>query len=397
MTVRFLAAFALAVGLGVTAQAATIPVTDQASFNAARQAAKCGDVIEIDGAVFPVVPYFEIKGGAACPDAPRVIQPKPGTVAKLSGVYFAWNGFSRTDARFKNANGWILRGFKAPPTAFPSTVGGGYAGDTLSVLIFSADNITVDGLDMRLGDCSPGGVRARQGLTSKGVTVRSSRNVLVQSNRICGTWGGIDFLANDGLQILDNQIDDVFTDPIKGWSQRLTISGNSMERQWVVPDANGTLQHPDCIQLWTSGVKVRVIGVTITDNYCSRGAVEAAGFQGINLRDEARVGYEQVLVARNVVIGGDYANCISVGGAREPVVTDNACYSSRGAGPSKVMIRDGYGGTVLRNRANLIQSYKMLAPVALPLSGPDANVAVPISKYPANLAGRIFQDGNAHR
>lgn len=153
--------------------------------------------------------------------------------------------------------------------------------------------------------------------------VRGSSNVAVTNSEFQQAWLGLSFLDNDGLTVTGNNFHDIRTDAVRGaGTSNVVISNNyftDFYPRWGNSSADG--DHPDAIQLWTSGETESARNITITDNVIVRGNGDP--MQGIFLRDQVgNLPFENVTVTGNTVIGG-MGNGIGIGGANNLTVANN--------------------------------------------------------------------------
>jgi parallel beta-helix repeat protein len=82
-------------------------------------------------------------------------------------------------------------------------------------------------------------------------------------------------------------------------SSNVTVSNNKFADFFPV-----TGQHPDAVQFFTAGTTTTAQNISITGNLIERGAGSA--IQGIFFSDESGVGYSNVAVTNNTVVGTLY-------------------------------------------------------------------------------------------
>jgi parallel beta-helix repeat protein len=150
-----------------------------------------------------------------------------------------------------------------------------------------------------------------------GITVRSATNVTLSNLNVHDLSGGINILNTNTVSVVNSQIHDIAVDGIQtSGSSHVTISGNAFTN--FFPSATA---HSDAIQFYTAGTTSAAHDITITNNTYVRGAGEA-DTQGIFLGDEAKVGYENVTISGNTIVGGLYQG-IAIAGADNLTLTHN--------------------------------------------------------------------------
>ena len=153
--------------------------------------------------------------------------------------------------------------------------------------------------------------------------IRSSTNVTVSNSEFQQAMNALSFLNNDGLTIVNNSFHDIRTDGVRGGgTSNLLISNNYFTNFYPkmgTKDVNG--DHPDAIQLWTTGTTTSASNITVTDNLIVRG--DGLPMQGIFFRDQVGgLPFKNVTVSGNTVIGA-MSHGIGLNGIDGLVATNN--------------------------------------------------------------------------
>jgi Ca2+-binding RTX toxin-like protein len=244
-----------------------------------------------------------------------VIQLGAGNYGKvsLSGVHFA-SGVTITSADPDNPA--VLSGLKISGSSgldfsnieFALTPADKY----FPITVGTSSDVHFSGLDVH---GIVGGDISNQAMA---MMIRGSSNVSVADSEFQSLHHGINFLDSDHLSFTGNSIHDIRADGIRGGgSSDVAISGNYLTSFY--PAAG---DHPDAIQLWTTGTDASARNIVISGNVVTRG--EGDFVQGIFLRDQSggKLPYQNVTISDNIVLGGMY-NGISIGNANGLVMTDN--------------------------------------------------------------------------
>ncbi|MBJ7410114.1 MAG: right-handed parallel beta-helix repeat-containing protein [Phenylobacterium sp.] len=220
---------------------------------------------------------------------------------------------------------------------------------TQAVKVYTSKRILIEAFDLS-------GVP----LTTACLWARWNEDLIIQGCRFHDARHGIFHEGNVRLVIRGNDFRDLHGDGMRGG---LNSDGVLIE------DNSGTdlhlqgADHLDFIQFWTTAATKPTRNVTIRRNHYFRGAGSPA--QGILMGDEAGVGYENLLIEDNVIVGSLY-NGISVSGGRMPVVQRNYVqpmdggFDAKGKAVDKawIMFRGSDGGQSIDNFASLFQSYQ---------------------------------------
>ena len=165
---------------------------------------------------------------------------------------------------------------------------------TTPFLVAGSSDIHFDRVDVH-GD--PHGSLATD---ESGFVIRDTDNVSVTRSEFSHLHDPLMHFQDTHITISGNYIHDNRDDGIRGGgSSWLLISGNRCESDH--PDRDD-LEHPDCIQVWTTNTKASAHDITITDNIYIRG--KGLPNQGIFVQDElGNLPLENVKVTNNVIIG----------------------------------------------------------------------------------------------
>lgn len=260
-------------------------------------------------------------------------------------------------------------------------------------------NLVVSGLEFRIGDpalATPFSVIQSKGVHFEHLTVRgpghaaitatndiflirSSSGVSLTGSDFQGLRYGVSHLQDDGLLIASNRFADLRIDAVRGGgSSNVRLYGNfvtDLFAQGVPPNHD----HGDAIQFWTTNTTAAATNIRIENNVYLRGAGSPA--QGVFVNDEAGVGYRNVLIAGNVVVGSLFHG-IALTGAVDAVVRDNVVL---GAPDQYTWIRYNQSTRVV-SRDNIAERYNHSAVTNLDSVG-DLRSPAPLDGGAALLAG----------
>jgi Ca2+-binding RTX toxin-like protein len=266
----------------------TTTVSNITALNSAIKAAKAGDTILLAPGTYTGVSAANLQfaSGVTITSADAA---KPATITSIS---------------ISGSSGLVLSGLDFRVD---------YAAGDNPIQILNSQNVTLANSTVHGSlDGNPDNDRAAMLVKdSQGVTISDS---VFQDLRI-----GIGHLNSDHLTIRGNRFTDIGMDGVRG-------GGSS----WVTIDKNTfsdfhpmTGDHPDAIQFWTTGQTSATHDIVVTGNVLLRGDGTGLVPQGIFFNDEARVHYERVTIADNLVVGMTY-NSIAVYGGVDVVIRDNA-------------------------------------------------------------------------
>lgn len=125
--------------------------------------------------------------------------------------------------------------------------------------------------------------------------------------------------AVDKGEFSRNDLRDIWGDAMRGWSDSsdLLFEHNYATDLFIPTDV---ATHPDAFQFWTTNATKPTVGLTLRGNVYERGRGDP--LQGLFLNDESGVGYRNVLIEGNAVVGPTWDG-ISVTGGRDIIVRDN--------------------------------------------------------------------------
>jgi nitrous oxidase accessory protein NosD len=148
-----------------------------------------------------------------------------------------------------------------------------------------------------------------------GVSLQRSANVTIAESRFHDLGGGIGYSDVNGMTIVDNRFEVIRSDGVTG----TRVNDVVISRNYFTDFYPEAADHPDVVQIWTSNAAPSR-NFTITDNVFERGAGRKV--QGIFIKGDGAVGYENVVITGNAIIGGMY-NGISVTVANGLTISDN--------------------------------------------------------------------------
>lgn len=188
----------------------------------------------------------------------------------------------------------------------------------MSIGIFKSKNVRLEQI-VGEGPAGPAGYQLAP------FVVRDSSNVSIVNSEFRHLQHGIALLGTRGSTLIGNYFHDLRTDGIRGGANSdMTIRFNFFTD--FHPEEH---DHPDGVQMWTTGTTESSRQIVISDNVIVRQA-GGAPIQGIFLGEEKKsVPYVSVEIARNLVIGGMF-NGIAIAHAESSSVIDNEVVSLPG-------------------------------------------------------------------
>ena len=149
------------------------------------------------------------------------------------------------------------------------------------------------------------------------IMLRDSSGLLVAHSRFEQFWHGIAMLGVRNVKIAENRFANLRTDGVRGGG----IDDLLIEKNLFSDFHPMAGDHPDGIQLWSTGQKKAGRDIVIRDNLVFRG--RGAPTQGIFVRDTFNsLPFENVTVTGNLVAGG-LLNGITVSGVTGGEIADN--------------------------------------------------------------------------
>lgn len=208
----------------------------------------------------------------------------------------------------------------------------------------------------------------------RGLMVTQSDGILIENNEFRSFWKGLNLGNTTNAVVRGNEIHDMRSDGIN----LSAVDGVVVEGNYI-HDFNRNLatgDHPDMIQMWSSGNSLVPRNVTIRDNYLDMGGGSTT--QSIFLSHNAAayqvhggsLAFENITVTGNVIVNG-HDHGITLGTTRGAVVANNTVLAPPGSGLSAPRISiDGLStGVVLTdNIAERIQ-YVSSPPAGWTVSG----------------------------
>jgi len=297
----------------------TYSVSSTSALIAAAAKVKAGDTILVAGGTYSNVKLTNIAVAGnvtiAAADSNRPVIFNDLTVKGSSGLTFQGLEFSVNPA--KASNQFVVSG---------------------------SSNIVLDKLWVH------GSLNGDPGDDVSGLLIRDSKGVTVQNSRFEQLQNGLGHLDNDGFKVLNNRFTDLRTDGVRGGgTSNITISGNYFSDFHPQMAPNGSGDHPDAIQLWTTNTTTNARNIVITDNVVVRGKGDP--IQGIFLRDTFdQLPYQNVTVTGNTVIGG-LANGIAVDGVNGLTISDNRVVGLADQ-KSNIRVENATAATVQHNEAS---------------------------------------------
>ncbi len=266
----------------------TIVVSNTSSLIAALRAAKGGDEIKLAPGTYDAFSISLEKNQYS--SNVTVTSLDPAKEAKLTGM------------SIYDAQNITFRGLEME-VQYRDT-GYGY-------VIERSKNITLENLNVH------GSVDGVAGNDGSGMTVRFSENVTVKNSEFHDVRIALAHRDNDGFTVTNNSFHDLRFDGVRGsGSDNVVISKNYFANFFPEGD-----DHPDAIQFWTLEENPEVVhNITISENVIVRGT--GAAMQGIFIRDEGGVGYANIKITDNLIVGSQYHG-ISVDSATGLAISGN--------------------------------------------------------------------------
>lgn len=171
--------------------------------------------------------------------------------------------------------------------------------------------------DIHFSSIDVSGPAGTVGYKSSPFMIRGSSDVSITNSEFSHLWHGVSVLDSKEVSITENYFHDIRTDGVRsGGTSGLTISGN-----YMTDFSPFSGDHPDGIQLWTTGTTSSASDIVISNNIITRGS--GAPVQGIFIRDQVgTLAYQDVTITGNLVLGGMY-NGIAIGHVDGLKLSDN--------------------------------------------------------------------------
>lgn len=160
------------------------------------------------------------------------------------------------------------------------------------------------------------------GMAMSPLTIRTSSDVTITNSEFTHVRNAIGMTNNSDVTISNNYFHDIRSDGIRGGGNSdLTITNNYFTDFHPIGEVGSSGDHPDAIQLWTTGTSTSAENIVISENVFYAGTGHA--IQGVFLRDQVGdLPYKNVTITDNVVIGGMY-NGIAVEHVENGTITGN--------------------------------------------------------------------------
>jgi hypothetical protein len=247
-----------------------------------------------DGAVIALPP-----GPAGVLQLDGVRHARPVTIRSADPtkpVIFSGLNIANSDNLILQDVQFDLPAYDGPPDAK------GQAAEMVNALqILKSTNIRIEHVTVE------GPSNATLATETSGLLIRSSNKVAVVNSVFRRLHNAIGHLDNDGLEIRDNRFEDLADDGVRGGgSSNVQIVGNQFGS--LHSDA-ADLDHPDCIQFWTSNTKESAHDITVEGNLCLRGSGRSV--QGIFFGNEAHIPYRNLIIRDNVLVGTGYNGLVA--------------------------------------------------------------------------------------
>jgi len=176
------------------------------------------------------------------------------------------------------------------------------------------------------------------------VMIRLSQDVKVTRLDVRGFWHGVSILDVERVEIARNEFQAIGTDAIRGGGG----SGLLIRENVCYGFRTAPRDHPDCIQLWSTGQTRAASDIVIRDNLVVRGDGDPT--QGVFVRDTfLTLPFRNVAIEGNMVVGGQY-NGVTLSGATGSRVVGNAVLPYPDF-PSNIYVRNVRDSVVADNVA----------------------------------------------
>jgi hypothetical protein len=183
--------------------------------------------------------------------------------------------------------------------------------------IMSSTGIVIDQMQVH------GDIHGNVANTPSAFLIRSSQYVTVSNSDFSYLHNAIGFLDDEHLNIDRNTFHNLFDDAMRGGGTSwITISNNFCKSNH--PDIND-LDHPDCIQFWTTNTNTPAHDIIIRNNTYDRGSAYSTQF--IFLGNERNIRYYNISISGNYSYGAGW-NAIAVSDAENVNIEKNTLISS---------------------------------------------------------------------
>lgn len=309
-------------------------LADTAAVLAALKAAKSGDTVFLD----PAVPYARLGLDKLVFAAPGVTiaSADPGRRASVAGVEMA------------GCDGITFRDLEVTINARTQTV----------FNVGTSKNIRLERIDMH----------GAAGGSLGGLMFRSSSNVSAVECEFHDIGTAVLIIDSAVVGVSGSRFHDIRGDGIQSsGTSAVTLDGNHFTDFRTKPG-----DHPDAIQFFTLNQKVAARGLTISNNVVERGKGDIV--QGIFLGDEAKLGYDDVTIVENAILGGMW-NGIAVANGRNLKIADNLVQAGEEMnswiavnGSTNATVQGNWATSLLKNGSNagLVESGNVIIAAAKP-------------------------------
>ncbi len=216
-----------------------------------------------------------------------------------------------TNLSLNNSSNLVFQNLTFSTTS--ATVGAYGAENTIPFAVSGVQNVTFNQIDVE------GSSSMTLATEVSGLIVRNSSGVKITSSTFQYLHNAINQLNDTNLTISNDDFDHIQDDGIRGGgSSNVVINGNSYTNGHELA---GDTDHPDFIQIWTTGTTASASNIVVENNVQTRG--DGAMVQGIFIGDEVgTLPFNNVSVLHNLLIGTSY-NAINVSHAINLTVDNN--------------------------------------------------------------------------
>jgi hypothetical protein len=180
--------------------------------------------------------------------------------------------------------------------------------------ILTSSQMTFDHLNVH------GSVNGSLATDVSGMIIRNSDHVTVSDSDFHNLHNGLQHMDDTFLTVTHNHFHHLRDDGFRGGgSSNVLVTDNHCDSNH--PDGAKDVDHPDCIQFWTSRTTASAHDITITGNSYDRG--DGIQTQGVFVKDDVgTLPFQRLSISGNTIRGALW-NGILVDGAVDPVIENN--------------------------------------------------------------------------
>jgi VCBS repeat-containing protein len=274
---------------------ATVSVTSTTGLLQALKSAHSGDTIMLSPGTYSAVNIYQYHS----PGTVTITSENPLNPATISSL----NINESSGLKFSNLT-FATTLYNAPSSSQAPT----------PFAVYSSQNVAFDHISVH------GTLDNNPQNDVNGLRIEGSANVSVTNSTFQQLYNAITELSNNNVVISNNNFHDLRNDGIdNGGTSNIVIAGNSFTNFYPVGQVGAAGDHADAIQFWTSNTTSDASNISVVDNTVLRGS--GSYVQGIFMTDQVGLGYNDVTVTDNTIIGGEFngidiehANGVTVAG-----------------------------------------------------------------------------------